>query len=183
MLLETLSTSFRKARSVNQTSTSFVAKIPTVTEPKGDIGTNTGASVIELGNYGGATQNGVLACFYGVGSNNNTFSARIIGWRSIGENAVSTMLWVPVLLAEYAVILSSTYPGIAGKTIVATEFFADTITLTYGNANVSEEIVSPTADAGIAHVVADIKGFQKLEFAFAINSGSATDCNALLSLF
>lgn len=182
MLLETLSTSFRKARSVNQTSTSFVAKIPTVTEPKGDVGTATGASVIELGNYGGTTQNGVLACFYGVGSNDNTFSARLIGWRSIGENAVSTMLWIPVLLAEYQVTLSSTYPGIASKTIIATEFFADTITLTYGNANVSEEIVSPTTNAGIAHVVADLKGFQKLEFTFNTGS-SATDCNALLSLF
>lgn len=180
MLVETLSTSFRKVRSVNQTSNGYVSKVPTGVEPSGDAGTATGASVIDLGKGGMLAQNGALVCFYGVGSNNNTFSCRIIGWRSIGENDVSTMLWIPVVLVEFALTLSSTPVGVAGKTILATELFADTIGLTYGNDDVSVDIVSPAADI-IAHAMLDLKGFQKVEFSFT-TGGSATSCNALLAL-
>jgi hypothetical protein len=180
MLLETLSQEFRKARSVNQTSNGYVSKVPTATEPSGDAGTATGASVIDLGKGGSTAQNGLLAVFYGTGSNNNTFSARVIGWRSAGSNAPDTMLWIPVVLVEFALTLSSTPAGVVGKTIVATELFADTIALTYGNDDISVDIVSPAADI-IAHAVLDLKGFQKVEFSFT-TGGSATDCNSLLAL-
>lgn len=182
MLLETLSQSFRKARSTNQTSNGYVSKVPTATEPKGDAGTATGASVIDLATGGHYSQNAVLIVFYGVGSNNNTFSCRLIGWRQVGANNALTDLWIPVPLFEVQVTLSSTPVGVAGHTIVATELFADTIALTGTTANddVSIDITSPANDT-IAHLVADVKGFTKIELSFTTGA-SATSCNALLAL-
>ena len=179
MLLETLSQKFRKVRSVSQTSNGYVSKVPTATEPTGDAGTATGASVIDLGTGGEYTQNGLMAVFYGTGSDNNTFSARVLGWRYVEDNP-NTRLWIPVMLVEFALTLSSTPVGVAGKTIVATELFADTIVLTYGNDDISVDIVSPAANV-IAHVVLDTKGSQKIEFSFT-TGGVATDCNALIAL-
>lgn len=187
MLLETLSQEFRKARAVNQTSTTFVAKKPTKTEPAGDAGTATGASVVDLGSGGEYAQNGVKLAFYGVGSNNNTFSARVFGWSQV-RNPLSTgdlnvIVWVPVLLCEVLVTLSSNIPGVTGGTIGTTELFADTIAIvgTSGNPNVSMEIVSPADDATMGHVILDVKGFKKLELTFSTGS-SATDANALLTM-
>lgn len=182
MLLETLSQSFRKARRVNQTSNGFVSKIPTPTEPSGDAGTATGGAVFDLANPsagGTVAQNSAIILPYAIGVNNNTFSVRIIGWRVTGMNA-ETALWIPVVLAELAVTISSTPIGAAGKDVLDTELFADTITLTTGNANVSIDVNSP-ADNTIAHVVVDLKGFQKLELSFTTGA-SATSCNALLAL-
>lgn len=177
MLLETLSTPFFKARSVNQTSTSFVSKLATATEPRGDAATATGASVQELT---GATvsQNGIMVCPYGTGTNNQTFNMRVLGWRSVGTN-VQTKLWIPVLLCQFACTLSSTLVGVATKVIVATELFADTLTLTYGNDDISVDIVSPANDLP-AHALVDVKGCQKLELTFETGS-SATDCNCLIA--
>jgi len=177
MLLETLSQKLRKAKSANATDTSFPARIPRATEP------TTGT--IPLGGTGAASQNAAVILPYGTGSNNHTFSFRVIGWRLLDETGAQppTSIWIPVILGEFSVTLSSTYLGLAGKQIVATEFFADTITITYpSTAPGSIEIISPANDAGIASVTMDVKGFQKLELIFNINSGSTTDMNALVAL-
>lgn len=185
MLLETLSSHFRKARSVNQTSNGYVSKIPTVTEPTGDAATATGASVIDIGTDGNYCQNGMIILPYGIGSNNQTMSVRVIGWRKVGltdgQGGATTTIWIPVVLAEFACTLSSTPIGIAGAQVLNTELFADTITLTYGNNNVSVEIISPAADI-IAHAVLDLKGFKKVELSFT-TGGSATSCNALVAMY
>jgi hypothetical protein len=180
VLLETLTAGFRKARSVNQTSATFVSKVPTGTEPAGDAGTATGASVFDIaptGASGGAGPNAVLVMPYAVGADNTTFSVRAIGWRLIGSDP-ATLLWVPTLLVELACTASAVV-GVAGRAVVATERFADTITLTTGNDDVSVDIVSPTGDVA-GHALVDIKGCQKLEFSFSTGS-SATSCNALFS--
>ncbi len=183
MLLETLSGNFRKARSVNQTSNGYVSKVPTATEPIGDAGTASGASIIDIGSLGsggtGAIQNAMLAVFYGVGSDTNTFSAKLIGWKPVDWDNRLTGLWIPVPLVVLALTLS-TPPGLAGKTILNTELFADTITLTTGNDDVSVDIVSH-ADNTISHCLIDLKGFQKVEWSFT-TGGSATSCNALFVL-
>lgn len=179
-VLQTISSDFNKVRSVNQTSNGYVAKIPTATEPAGDAATATGASIQEMRGVvfaGSGVQNAVILMPYGTGSNNSTFSMRVYGWRPIGLNTPTTALWIPALLCEVACTMTSTGPGIAGKIIVATELFVDTITITYGNANVSVEAVSPANDLP-AHIVVDLKGFPKFEATFT-TGGSATDCNAL----
>lgn len=182
-LIETFAGRLQKARSVNQTSNGYVSKVPTVTEPLGDAGTATGTSVIEMAAGTGSSQNLVKIMPYGVGANNTTFSFRVIGWQGI-QNAgnVIPYLWVPVLLGEFACTLSSSAPGVAGATVVATEYFADTITQTYPAAATSSiEVVSNAADL-IAHVVLDAKGCEKIELSFT-TGGSATSCNALVSRY
>lgn len=186
VLLMTASTSFRKARSVNQTSASYVSKLPTATEPTGDAGTATGSSVIELvapglsPGSGSQVPNVMLASFFGEGANNSTFSARLVGWRPTGEENRETMLWIPVTVVAFTLTLSSTPVGVSGKVIDSNQLFADTIALVDGNDDVSVDIVSPEDDT-IAHAVIDLKGFRKVEWTFA-TGGSATSCNALYSL-
>lgn len=178
MLIETLSTGFRKARSVNQTSASFVSKVPTGTEPKGDAGTATGASVTGLATDGAVSQNGALVMPYAIGADNVTFSMRVFGWRLIGSDP-TTLLWMPCLLVELA-CTASAFVGVATRLVLNTERFADTIALTTGNDDVSVDIVSPTGDVA-GHALIDLKGSQKLEFTFS-TGGSATSCNALFTL-
>jgi hypothetical protein len=168
---------FRKARpAANSTDATFPSRIPTATEPTGD-------GVIELGGSGNSkgayTQNGIVVVSYGTGSNNDTFSTRLIGWRQLGEATAATALWIPVVLVEMACTLSAVV-GVAGKIIVAGERFVDTMVLTTGDAGVSVDTVSPTGDV-VAHFVADVKGFQKAELTFQITSGT-TDMNALVAL-
>lgn len=172
MLVETASLSFRKARATNSTDGSFPSRVPTITEP-----TQDGVIKVCTPPEGLIAQNGFLAVFYGTGNNNGTFSSRVIGWRALGEVARQTMLWIPVLLVEVQVTLSNV-TGVAGMIVGSSERFADTLSLTVGDAGVSADVVSPANDASIAHIQADLKGFQKLEFIFRIDA-NVTDMNAL----
>lgn len=179
MLLETAYQPWRKARSTNQTSTSFVAKLASLTTPAGDANTAIGQSILEMGAPAALTQNGLMLHPYGTASDGNTFSLRVLGWGpSVTPNSVGIFTWFPTLLCELLCTVSSTNVGIASGFVVATELFAKTIAVTYGNANVSVEAVSP-ATAGLnASALVDIKGFQKIEVTFSTGS-SATDCNSL----
>ncbi len=173
----------RKCRSVNQTSTSFVAKVPKAAEPVVDAASATGEATIDMRNGGSLSQNGLIILPYGLHAsitNNLTFSMRVIGWRRFGDDS-TTYIWIPVKLLEVLCTVSSTLVGLAGKTIIATEMFADTITLvgTSGNANVSHELVSP-ADDTLGHIVVDTKGYEKIELSFSTGS-SVTSANALVA--
>lgn len=174
MIIRTFHNDLRKARLVNQTSTTFVSKLPTVTIPNGDAGTATGASVIEIGNASFFGYPAVKVFLYGAGSNNNTLSCRLIGWELVGG------LWIPSVLCEIQGTLSTVLRGVVGQPVSATEYFADTMTLTYGNANVSVELFSPANDI-MAHAMVSVKDSRKLEFSFSRGS-SATNCNALFKL-
>lgn len=174
MLVETVSMSFRKARSANSTDSGFPSRVPTMTAP-------SGTGVINLCTSDGMlAQNGMVLLLYGLGADNDTMSCRVIGWRSVGENDVTTGLWIPVILCEFAAVLSGA-TGVAGATILNTERFADTITLTTGNDDVSVDIVSPTGDV-IAHAMMDLKGFQKVELTFKLGGTPPTSMNALVAL-
>ncbi len=171
----------RKARSVNQTSSSFVSKVPIATTPVDDAVTATGQATVDMRNGGAFTQNGILILPYGSGS--GTFSMRVLGWRQFGTDS-HTLLWIPTTLAEFLCTLDSAIHGLAGRVVLDTELFCGTIAIvgTSGNANVSCEIVSPAVSGSMAHVVVDTKGFEKIELSFSTGS-SATDCNALFSQF
>lgn len=184
-LIRTDALPFVKARSVNQESSTFVAKVPTGTEPRGDANNTTGSSIIELSpgenSLGGIAANGAVIVPFGNESNNTTFSMRIIGWRRIGANP-QTALWIPVTLAEVVCTMAN-IAGQDGREIRDLDLFVDTIALvgTTGNANVSIDINSPADGVSIAHCVVDLKGFQKLELSFSTGS-SADSCNALVAL-
>jgi len=181
MLVETLSMKFVKARrdasgvAANATNATFPSKVPTITKP-------SGAGVIELcsPDKGAVAQNGIVLIPYGTGSDNNTFELRVIGWRLVTNDEGKAGLWIPVLLVELHCTLSAAV-GVAGATVVNTERFADTISLTTGNDDVSVDIVSPTGEI-IAHAMLDLKGFNLVETTFSINSGGTTDMNCLYAL-
>ncbi len=183
MKIETLSTPFRKARLVNESSNGYRTIIPTITEPKGDAASATGASIIELGTGGSETQNAILVVPYAIGNDDVTFSVRVIGWRLIPRDSIGPGLWIPVTLGEFS-CTASTAVGIASYTILSSERFADIITVTKGSTLVgeapSENIISP-ADNTIGCFLLDLKGFQKVELAFT-TGGSASSCNALVAL-
>lgn len=183
MLIETLGLEWFKARQANATDASFPSRIPQATEPTGvgdSVAQATASAVIDLrGGSGNVVQNAIVVRPFGAGSDNNTMSVRFIGWTYLTDYTrdPNTGIWVPTLLAELACTLSAVV-GVAGKAVVATDRFADTITLTYGNDDVSIDIVSPANDLS-AHAVLDLKGSQKLEICTSTGS-SATSCNCLI---
>ena len=178
-LIYTSCTDWQKARSVNATDTSFPSKIPTVTEPKGDAGTATGASVIETGLASGHWANAVVLVPYAIGDDDDVFAMRVIGWsRMKGPTPATRDLWIPTILAELTCTVS-TAVGIAGAAVLNTERFADTITLVTGNDDISVDITSPTGNV-IAHATVDLKGFSKIELTFDMTTGDPTSANCLL---
>jgi len=194
VLLNTRASQWHLARATNQTSSAFVSKVPVYTEPTGDTNDATGSSIIDLTHTSegspqtGPAQNGVCACFFGVGTNAQTFSARIIGWSAIGTDRKSAVtpdnrLWVPIVLAELLCTIKSAIHGVANTVLGTNQFFADTIAVvgTAANQGVGVDIVS-AGNTTIAHVFCDLRGSQKLEFSFSTGS-SATSCNALYKLF
>jgi hypothetical protein len=134
-------------------------------------------------------QNRAIVCPYAVAADNGTFSVRAIGWRSLVDPAptsptpvAATGLWVPVLLAEVLCTVSANVPGVAGMTIVATELFADTISLVGTSGNTTQVLItSPANDATAAHFTVDLKGFELFELTFA-TGGVATSCNAIFAM-
>ncbi len=180
--IETISTSLRKARSVNQTSSSFVDKLFRVGNPydaantsgTGDAATATGASVIKCGIDGGICNNSVCVIPYGTATDGQTCNIRVYGWHDV----VGTQSWFPKLLCELQATFDSGHPGVAGGAVVVGELFAKTLTVTYGNANVSCEVVSAATTKLGAHAIVDLKGAKLLEVTFSV--GTATSGNALL---
>lgn len=181
-MLLTQSGPFQKARSVNQTSASFVSKVSTTTEPVGDAGTATGAAVFDLCQNldSGPVQNSLLVMPYATGNDNVTFSVRVLAWRRAGPNSADGTgvlpIWRPMLLVEL-LCTASLDVGVSGAYVLNSERFADTIALTTGNDDVSVDIVSPTGDVA-GHALLDMKGARKIELTFSTGS-SATACNAL----
>lgn len=169
VLIRQQQTSFTRARATNDTASSFASRIPTVTEP-------TGTGVL---NTSGAD---LLIVPFGVGSDNQTGSVRVIGWRAIDtkdqQNTQGRTLWIPVILAEVVATLSAAV-GIAGAIIDETNRFADTLTLTTGNDDVSVDFTSPTGDV-IAHIVVKGKGFEKVEVTHKVTT--ATSLNSLVAM-
>ncbi len=178
-------TPLRKARTVNQTSNAFVAKVPLATEPADDSADATGQCSINMRNGGANTQNGLMILPYGVATDNQTLSFRAIGWRRLGaDNDPTRYIWIgPIMLGEFDCIADATLVGLAGRLVNETEIFCDTITLvgTSGNPTVSCEILSPADGLNMAHVVIDAKGCDRVELSFKV--GTATSANALVAMF
>ncbi len=189
--LSTLTTAFVRFRHTTSTDANHPTRIPTITKPTGigDAAAQTTSAVFDLGpteNDHASEKNRIILVPFGTGSDTNTLLMRVIGWRQCFNRNVGrredNSLWIPVNLGEFTCTLS-TAVGIAGKVVVATEIFCDTIALlsTSGNDDVDISITSP-ADNTIAHVAVDLKGFQLVEVTFGRN-GSATGANALVAWY
>lgn len=182
---------FRKARSVNATNTSFASKVATTTEPLGDAGTATGASVIQVANNngsGGLTPCHLLVLPYGTGDANDVFDLRVIGWRRIGSGQAPHTLWVPSILAGLTCTLGAG-TGVAGSPVVATEKLVDTITVTAGmeptitadTTNQGTLIISSPAGDLTAWALVPLYGVEKVELTFDMTTGDPTNANALVA--
>jgi hypothetical protein len=164
---------FRKTHATDATDTSFAARSPKVTEPTGD-------GIIAMGFGGRKTNNGLMLLIVGTGANNAVIDGmRVISWRRLlGDGNTVKDLWVPHVLAEFSATLGNV-TGAANGALGTSYFFADTISLVtnMGNANVSNEIVSPQNDTP-AHILLDAKGAEKVEVLFDLGA-SATGGNCL----
>lgn len=172
MLFETLSAPFQLAKAADSTDASYASRPYTQTEPTND-------GVWQMGQGGQFSQNTLKVIPFGTGSATNTFKMRLLGWALADQGKTRTWVWT--LLAEYTCALS-TFAGSAGCVIDASHLVCDTLTLTFGTATegVSAETVSPTGNVP-AHAIISLKGCQKVEFQFNMNS-SATAANALFAL-
>lgn len=182
--LLTVATNFFRFRSTNATDASFPSRVPTLTAPSGagnNVAQATASAVRILRDADcptGLVSNRMLLMPFGAGSNNNTMSVRLYAWNYfIDAGDAVQALWIPTLLCELACTLSSSVTGAANGTLGTSQLFADTLVLTYGNDDVSIDIVSPANDLP-AHAVVDIKGAQRVELTTTTGS-SATSCNAL----
>ncbi len=162
------------ASSLQKPSTSLIA--PNTIAASSGV-TNVGDGVIAGGDGGSVCPNGVNIWPYGVGTATNTFKMHIYGWnRTIIEN--TKPLWYPFKIAAFTCTLC-TLTGLADSPLGTTQKFCDTIVILFGNANISNEILSPTGNE-IATITMDLKGARFYEFRFDMNS-SATSANALIA--
>lgn len=164
MEITSLSRDYAKVFSANLNASSFASKPPTTTEPTND-------GVIDVAKGAGVIPQWLLFLPYGLGSDNDTFSFRVLGWRKIKGSLVS--LWVPVTLGEFACTLGS-LSGVAGAPVINTELFVDTITpvaaslpdrdIGAGTAVTSDVYISSPANNTAAWVKLRLDGTTKFEF-------------------
>lgn len=158
------SSKLQRVRATSSTDSTFPSKVPTGTAPTGDG--VIGDPIVQ------GAPSWVQIVPFGDGADNATFDLRVIGWK------VSDLgLWVPTILAQAACTLSAAV-GVASTEVLATQRFADTITLTQVQANVDSKLSSPTGDL-VASFQVETRGSALIEVIFDL--GTATGANALVS--
>lgn len=154
----------QRVRATSSTDSTFPSKVPTATAPTGDG--VIGDPIVQ------GAPSWVQIVPFGDGADDATFDLRVIGWK------VSDLgLWVPTILAQAACTLSAAV-GVASTEVLATQRFADTITLTQVQANVDSKLSSPTGDL-VASFQVETRGSALIEVIFDL--GTATGANALVS--
>ncbi len=114
----------------------------------------------------------VKLAFYGSLSSGATTDKTMVGIEIYGWNPVgstSNDLWAPLLMGRFDAV-AGTSVGVAGKRIVNTEHFADTITLIDGDE--SARIVSGI-DNRIASVTLDLEGATRFQVVYTGGFGAA----------
>lgn len=178
---------YQKALTTNADSSSFASKVPTIAEP-----TNDGVVDLAKGFFWSPIE--LLILPYGLGSDNDVFDMKVIGWRHIGAVTPSTqVLWVPTTICEFTCTISAAV-GVAGSPVLNTERFADTIVVKsnalqpkYTDADATPAtttrgvtlIYSP-ADDTIGWILLRLMGFEKIEFTFDQTTGTPT-ANCLIA--
>lgn len=176
----------------NFSNNGYPTRIPSVTSPA-QVAVSTGLQaigdgVIAFGHLGADCPRGLLLIPIGTGSDDNTFSITILGWRAT-RLGVGLPLWVPTVLGVYQATLG-TAVGVVNSDLGTTTRFADTVTMsvgptfvTSGAAPVTEDwFMSSPSNNAIGAIFQRTYGFRYLEVIFT-TGGSATDCNALYCKF
>lgn len=188
-LTVSLARPYRKALAANSNDSSFPSRVPTIAEPTGD-------GVIDLGWQRPSISGGTVPQYmqvlpYGLGSDNDAFDMRVIGWRHVGSTSpqeATRALWVPTVMVEVTCTISAAV-GVAGSQVLNTERFADTITVkaagwepTYTADTTragSVLIFSPVNDV-VAWFKVLLDGYEKVEFTFDQTTNTPT-MNALIA--
>ena len=169
MLLEDLALDLTKALTTNSTAASFTPLAVSATEPGSD------------GVWGGSTDGSVMCRYlrirpYCLGGNNSTFSMQVWGWSLLGRDP-NTLLYIPELVLEVA-CTACAQTGIAGRLVLDTEAFVDTITVAAGSVGEDGEVISPANDQ-IGSIKLRMKGTRKFQFLFKLGGVPPTSMNAL----
>lgn len=145
----------QKVASTNINTSAFAAIPPTITKP-------SGAGVLDLlhsqtgsaqGNISTPTTHNIpkriFLMPYGLGSDNDAFDMKVTGWWRLGDDQSSTkQIWIPTALVVFSAIISGTAKGVAGSSLLATEFLADTLTIKTGGT--TEPVITNNDFAGAA---------------------------------
>jgi hypothetical protein len=167
ILIATPARHWQKSHATNSTDTSFTSRVDVATKPSGD-------GFIILDNVAGRSSNNLLIQFFGTGSDNDTFDARIYGWRLCGST------WMPQILLEITATLSGAV-GISGGALSASERYADTIvqkTAFDDGEDIGFRFILPGTDLR-ATLIIDNLGCPLLGIDF--DRTGATACNALVA--
>ena len=158
----------RKGQSTNSTSNAWGTNLPTITQPAASATRSVVCSRTELG----SSRTTLEVTPYGGNTNNDIINLKVLGWnRTPGTTSPYVApLWVPHLICEVQATLSSTLVGVAGRDVIATEFFADTLTLTYGVA----VLYQGAGDVDIARFECGISGFEIVEIDYKTGTGGDT---------
>ncbi len=147
----------------NDASTSFGTRITTVTKPA--------TNIMAVPHH--EKKFTLWLTPFGIGSDNQTFSLRLIGWRQLGT------LWTPVVIADVTCILSAEV-GIAAAEILDTERFVDTIANTTGGVG-SAAVGIPVLPVALidkpAVMLLDVEAYDLVEALFDMTG--ATNGNVL----
>lgn len=191
MEIERINGVFQRALTANYATNGYPTLIPTTTPPVPSQANGIFApGGMPKANTLGMNQDpalvapqSLIACFFGTGSNGNTFKSMLVGWKQTdGQN--NTSLWVPCPLFEVTATLTSSAVGIAGSDVAATSLFAGTLSLTANSPTtdtIGTQLTAPISTM-VGHLVTSLHGFGAFQWIFT-TGGSATDCNALWALF
>ncbi len=173
---------WRRLLVTNSTTAAYAVPADTLTAPDGSTladGT-TGYIDTGLGRTVSEAPAQLKLEFYGVGADNTTGNCRVYGVSPIYGAADVVVSYTHTLLVDYAFTLGTTV-GVAGGVVPETARYADTIVRTIGNANVSDQFVSPANELP-AHALVNVQGFKTLLVNPILGGGSpATSTNVLWS--
>lgn len=171
MLIETTSSHLSRVSAADS-----VVAGTSIANPADRYDAPSGDGIIKMGSGGVLTSNGLLLIPYGTDTAAQTFLMSVFAWDHEKSKAGNKDLWTAYLLASFTCTLC-TLAGLAGTDVDASHLYCGTITLGVGNANVSNEIISPTGNVK-ASIILDAKAPRLIEVKFARNS-SAVSMNCL----
>lgn len=175
-LVGTRKTMWRRGLTTLSTATTFKTVAPTKTRFTTD---NSSAATNFFAGPVPKDANFVYIAPIGTNADAETFDMRVYGISPVEESiaqtpkAVDTILWVPALIVQVAVILS-TPVGVSGELVTDSHYFADTITYSYGDDQVK---IVDNGQNMIAYFVVDIGCFT--DWAVTTDIGTAASAGFL----
>lgn len=150
-----------------------------IANPGDQYGSPMGAAgVIEIGgNAGGEAAPAIIFVPLGEGSA-TTLLMSVFAWDQVNSKFGGRSYWTAWPLATFTVTLCTLAPlagtdAYVAATVAGNQRYAGTVTLGVGNANISNEVISPTGNIK-ATIVLDTKGARFIQPLGVLNSSSTS---------